>query len=406
MKQVKTKRIKSKKEKMFILYDLLFLALCLIIMQLRSKESIIGQYIEYLKIFQGNGMGILNVSIGYFWMIGLGLIVNNFIWIAVYMAFRISRMKVIRENSKYRVIDNIEYFRDRFHNITPTEISLIADLEIETKKDLSAAILNLYQKQIIDFSDNQIVIKNENISMRQSEKILVEMIRSNDFFAESIQEWKAKCIEEAKADKYIREKKDTQKGPDFKKSKKIISICVILLISSVLIGGLYIFSPEGKEWSKQVDLLSEFDKEGQSETEMMQNNEEARDIYIELIAKAGPIMLASTIMFVSLFTLIGIPIYRGVRRRIYNQVEVNNRFERTEEGEILVEQIAGIKNFIHDFSLLSEKEKESIVLWEDFLIYAVVLEENEKITKDIFRYKNVNLDILKNIVANRINFSN
>ena len=149
MKQVKTKRIKSKKEKMFILYDLLFLALCLIIMQLRSKESIIGQYIEYLKIFQGNGMGILNVSIGYFWMIGLGLIVNNFIWIAVYMAFRISRMKVIRENSKYRVIDNIEYFRDRFHNITPTEISLIADLEIETKKDLSAAILNLYQKQII-----------------------------------------------------------------------------------------------------------------------------------------------------------------------------------------------------------------------------------------------------------------
>ena len=102
MKQVKTKRIKSKKEKMFILYDLLFLALCIIIMQLRSKGSIIGQYIEYLKIFQGNGMGILNVSIGYFWMIGLGLIVNNFIWIAVYMAFRISRMKVIRENSKYR----------------------------------------------------------------------------------------------------------------------------------------------------------------------------------------------------------------------------------------------------------------------------------------------------------------
>lgn len=405
MKQVKTKRIKSKKEKMFILYDLLFLALCIIIMQLRSKGSIIGQYIEYLKIFQGNGMGILNVSIGYFWMIGLGLIVNNFIWIAVYMAFRISRMKVIRENSKYRVIDNIEYFRDRFHNITPTEISLIADLEIETKKDLSAAILNLYQKQIIDFSDNQIVIKNENISMRQSEKILVEMIRSNDFFAESIQEWKAKCIEEAKADKYIREKKDTQKGPDFKKSKKIISICVILLISSVLIGGLYIFSPEGEEWSKQVDLLSEFDIEGQSETEMMQNNEEARDIYIELIAKAGPIMLATTIMFISLFTLIGIPIYRGVRRRIYNQVEVNNRFERTEEGEILVEQIAGIKNFIHDFSLLSEKEKESIVLWEDFLIYAVVLEENEKITKDIFRYKNVNLDIWKNMIAGYLNSS-
>lgn len=63
--------------------------------------------------------------------------------------------------------------------------------------------------------------------------------------------------------------------------------------------------------------------------------------------------------------------------------------KRTEEGELLTAQISGMKNFIHDFSNLSEAEKEQIILWDDFLIYAVVLEENERIIEDIFRMKNL-----------------
>ena len=64
--------------------------------------------------------------------------------------------------------------------------------------------------------------------------------------------------------------------------------------------------------------------------------------------------------------------------------------KRTEEGEILTAQISGLKNFIRDFSNLAEAEKEQLVLWDDFLIYAVVLEENEGIIEDIFRMKNLN----------------
>ena len=52
---------------------------------------------------------------------------------------------------------------------------------------------------------------------------------------------------------------------------------------------------------------------------------------------------------------------------------------------------------MHDFSNLKEKEKESIVLWEDFLIYAVVLEENELVRKDIYHYKNVNINVIEYI---------
>ena len=54
-----------------------------------------------------------------------------------------------------------------------------------------------------------------------------------------------------------------------------------------------------------------------------------------------------------------------------------------ENGKILMEQVFGIKNFIHDFSLLSEKEKEEVMLWNEFLIYAIVLEENSIIINEI-----------------------
>ena len=44
-----------------------------------------------------------------------------------------------------------------------------------------------------------------------------------------------------------------------------------------------------------------------------------------------------------------------------------------------------MKNFIHDYSNLSEVEKDALVLWDDYLIYAVVLEENKKIVEEIMR---------------------
>ena len=66
------------------------------------------------------------------------------------------------------------------------------------------------------------------------------------------------------------------------------------------------------------------------------------------------------------------------------------RLKRTETGEILTEQISGLKNFIRDFSNLVEADKEQLVHWKDFLIYAVVLEENERVIEDIFRMKNLN----------------
>ena len=40
-------------------------------------------------------------------------------------------------------------------------------------------------------------------------------------------------------------------------------------------------------------------------------------------------------------------------------------------------------------NILYKADKESIILWDDFLVYAIVLEENEKIIEEILKLKNV-----------------
>ena len=75
---------------------------------------------------------------------------------------------------------------------------------------------------------------------------------------------------------------------------------------------------------------------------------------------------------------------------IVKQVSIS-RYRRTDLGEELTEEIYGMKNFIHDFSDLSNADKEQLVLWDDFLIYAVLLEENMSIVDEICKMKQINI---------------
>ena len=402
MNKIKTKRIKSKKEKMLIKFDIVFIIICLIIARMNMDVSIIGTVSQYFNIYNGNFFACINIILAILWMLIIIILNKCFVLIAIYLAYRISRMKVIKENSKYEVIDNIEYYRERFKDITPTEISLITDLEIETKKDISASILDLYQKGIVDFDKNIIIVKNEENILRQSQRQLVNMLKNNDFSKESISNFERCCIKEAKENNYIKEKVNKDSKPNFTKNNKLISISTMAFIISLIMACIFIISPSGEKWFKNMERFDKYLEDGKTEIQIIQDNEEAKELYIKIISESGPIILLSTIFIVTFFILIGTPIYRKTRRKIYNKVEANNRYERTKESKILVEQIAGMKNYIHDFSLLSEKDKEYVMLWEEFLIYAVVLEENETIIKDICNYKNINLNKFNDI----LNFKN
>ena len=399
-RKIKTKKIKSKKEKNLIKLDIVFILCCFIYVLKDSGNSILEELTEYLKVFNGDVLDCLIIILAILWEYTITFFSKCFIFIAIYLAFRLTKMKIIKENNKYEVIDNIKYYRERFNNITPAEISLIVDLEIESKKDIMATILQLSQKDMLEFDDKKIIIKNEyNVEdLRLSERQIIEMIRNKDFNQENIKLWKKYCIEEAKEDGYIKEKSQSSRKIDFSKNNKLVGSAFLAIFITLFFMISYMFTLSSLNMHEKLYEFEQYEQQGMSEIEILNKNPEMKKIFIEVIVSAVPFMIGTTIITISFFIILGTPIYRWMKRKIYKEIEKDGMYERTKEGKILVEQMVGIKNYIHDFSLLSEKEKEDISLWEDFLIYAVVLEENKNIIDDICNYKNIRFNIISEIL--------
>ena len=153
--------------------DILVVAIC--IFRCLKNYSFFKEGFQAFKAIGNSSFISILLFFYLIWLFILYIIVKNFLILAIYLAYRIPKKRILKHNTKYEVIDNIDYFRDRFNNITPSEISLLTDLEIETKKDLAASILNLYNKKLISFDNKKkmIIKKDANTdNLKESDKLL------------------------------------------------------------------------------------------------------------------------------------------------------------------------------------------------------------------------------------------
>lgn len=70
----------------------------------------------------------------------------------------------------------------------------------------------------------------------------------------------------------------------------------------------------------------------------------------------------------------------------YLQTFVDETTYRTDEAEKINKNIEGLKNFLNDFSLISERERKEIENWDRYLVYSVMLGSNKKIVRDFQKY--------------------
>ena len=59
-----------------------------------------------------------------------------------------------------------------------------------------------------------------------------------------------------------------------------------------------------------------------------------------------------------------------------------NKFVKTQKGYELYTKIVGLKNYIKDYSNLSESKLKEITIWEEYLIYAIILNDTSKLNKE------------------------
>lgn len=406
------KKIKTKEQKKLIIYDIAFFIFLNIFTYLVYKKTIIGFINECMSHNEAGNF----FSTCYCFIYGiLSFIAVTIIFIIIYLAFRITKMKSIKQNTTYKETYGIEYYRDKLPSLSATEISLITDLNIENKKDISASLLNLYQKNIVSFKNNKILVNETNLqNLRQSDKKLLEIVTSQKIAEQNIKEWKKICIQEAIQDGYIQNaRKDRYSylngiNKVLKNSFKVWGITFILLM---IIIGFKMSADFPNMTSKFYD--EQFNTSYSEPTENNINENLSEEIDDDTDKELVELMNNPLFLLLLVIHSLSIPaifyaiIYRKSKMVIVKSNEsLQNNYERTEKGNELAEKIVGLKKYINEFSMLSEREKEEVVLWEDFLTYAVLLEENEKIIKDIFSYKNINISILDNLENISTSFKN
>lgn len=293
---------------------------------------------------------------------------------------RTAKNAVIKK-ATFHTEEDFDYYREKLTGISPATISLLMDLQIEMKKDVTALLLKYVKMGAVSMEGGCIhVLDQELPGLMPSDKTLLSLIMQGRAQPANLEVWKKQVIEEAIKSGNLRQRGAGQKinsvaSPCF---TCCLSGCLLpfLLFIGMCIGAVIMVK------SGLADTVDDFINS-------------APDLFgIEMINyfMASPDMVVAfglAILIISpVFIMFWLPAAALFRTILVVSFGISG-LNRTEAGEVLTAQIAGMKNFIRDFSNLSEAEKEQIILWDDFLIYAVVLEENERIIEDIFKMKNL-----------------
>lgn len=323
--------------------------------------------------------------LGLILLVFAGLVVLTFTFPILILYYGISM--AVRKNQLLRVtcdgMDDILYFREELRGISPAVMSLLMDLRIEGEKDLTATLLSLEQKKKIRMEDRPVLLDSGDGDLLPSEKELLKLIRENRLDLPHIAQWQRVCVGEAEKAGYIKRNK-RMKGF----AGRLIVLTALLIfsvsnVSSSMKGPMPFSQWDGEEpfaealYGVEFDTMSELmdvlAKEMERPEVQSYMNEAARGIGFIVNALLAFLLPGIIFIYILAFAL------------------SRPRLVRTFKGKALAAQVMGLKNFIHDFSNLKQADKEQLALWDHFLIYAVVLEENTAIVNEIGSLWNLSL---------------
>lgn len=308
-----------------------------------------------LMIFLGLGLSIFQTILTVF----LNPVV--FFFSCIYIASKVSSKKV--RKTKLSSIDINEYngyFRDILKEYSVSVLSYIDDFKLDYPSDLIAMLLQMEYKKIISFNEDRITINEYNGELKSSEKVILDSIENGklkwfgynnleQITKDDINEKPTLSITPAR---YLFEEKIKEEGiacgllEEKEASKKILVKDIVFSIIIYAIAGFVLSS-----------LINYF-------TSLY----EANFVIFILICISCLFM-----MFFPFYKLWSLVI-------LYSKIKSDNYF-RTKKGEEVNKKLEGLKNFLKDFSILSEREKHEIALWDEYLIYSVLFNHNNAITE-------------------------
>lgn len=226
---------------------------------------------------------------------------------------------------------NKEYIRDLPKHCNPAICSLIYDLKIDVYKDYTAIILYLCIKRYINLAKDgntykvELVKEQDYSNLGRCEKYILNIIENKVKFDEN--QFKREIIKDAQEKGFITNRKHS-KIPK-------IALTLILIVSSLFIT-YYI--------NKIVFIVSAF-------------------------------ILATIVPFLG---------YMIMEAENENALDIGDtEYIRTEDGKNIALLLSGLKRYIKEYTLIKEKEIDYIQILENYIPYALALDEADAVEEFI-----------------------
>lgn len=267
-----------------------------------------------------------------------------FLTIPYFSVKYIKRKNKIERSDEYD-LKNDEYYREIIPKYSVGVLSYIDDFTIGAN-DVAATLLSLSLKKCIKIENDDIKISNSKIELMENENYILNCLKKDEII--SIREFNNLIKKDAVASKLVKGKIET---------KKMFEKSIFGTIISILFGRMTLYLCE-------------------SISRITQNK-----------SFSNPILLLSFCVGVFLSYLY--PLFLWGRMIVYWASKTTDPYIRNKKGKELNKKIEGLRKYINDYSTMEDKDKESLTIWEEYLIYSVMFGINKKVAEDILRFVRV-----------------
>ena len=372
---------------LLILIPIIYIVLCLII---RAEPFDFEDHysVEYM-FYRGE----------YILYAGLIFLFTPFIWIiVVYFAKMILNSIRVRKNAIIKRNEEYVYYRGDLNKVSPSVIMFASTFNVDIKKSISATILKLKLTGYIKENSNSYIYTNKDISnLLESEKMVLNLIINNYFDKNNYEEV---VKQETLDNKYIVKNRG---GIPFRILKIIVAICMPIMVFAFSAwlseyifenyrvypeddGHTYIILNNEDEieqlyYEEVKDINDYYHRTMLDGTYISYNYSEIRADKFEysVVRKAFFLNLITAVIISFFGVLVLISLYIVIDQIKY----INKNYRRTIKGKKLLNKAYALKNYLKDYSLIKDRTEEELILWEYYLVYAVVLGVNAKIEDEI-----------------------
>lgn len=290
------------------------------------------------------------IFITFIFSIIISLFEPMLLWI-ILIAIYLSRKKYLKlKLTKTDFSKNKFYYRDILKNYSVSVLSYLDTFTFNYPNYLVGVLLELENKKLIGISENSIAVLNSSDQLNESTKYILNNIKDNRLTINK-NEYEKLVINDSINKGLLKEGIVTK--------KVLIKEIIVSAIAYTLFNVFFVI------------LINNINKLNFS------NN-----IFL--------ILTLFLVIFIFMIVLLYYPITKIISLIILTKKLKNNNNIRTEKGEEINLKLEGLKKFLEDFSLLDEKDKEELIIWEDYLIYSIIFNQNKKIVEKYKSLININ----------------